>query len=401
MKCIISITKLSNLTLIYTLLLFILKSFSDPLKKKINNILYNKNSSSIYFFISLIFMYLGECLYIFIFIIRYIMNKNKKNKKEELDKLNNEKIVKKEDINFIFYLNSNNNYHNFYSFFPFGKKDYKNILILLLIFLFDFIISMFLINYGVDFYGVSGLSGLLLFKFLFKYQIYKHHLLSIFILIISSLVQIIISFFEQSDSKEKDKKKYIIFTLYEIFYNICIGFFFILIKYLIDIKNIDYLIILILEGIFGLIISNLYYLIFKYNTLKVYIKIIFSLGLNDYFYLVFFLICISIYNLLIIKLIEKAPSIYSLLIINMVVYFSHLFFCDIKEHLKGLLIITFILNIINIIAMLIFIEFFVLNFCGLNYNCKINIEKREIEEKKNLENEEDVNNNNLFKEDDI
>ena len=161
------------------------------------------------------------------------------------------------------------------------------------------------------------------------------------------------------------------------------------------------MIILFLEGIFGLIISNLYYLIFKYSTLKVYIKIIFSLGLNDYFYLVFFLICVSIYNLLIIKLIEKAPSIYSLLINNMVVYFSHLFFCDIKEHLKGLLIITFILNIINIIAMLIFIEFFVLNFCGLNYNCKINIEKREIEEKKNLENEEDVNNNNLFKEDDI
>jgi hypothetical protein len=342
-------------------------------------------------------MYLGECLSIFFFIIRYLTSKKKINKEEELNKINNETIENKEEINYIFYLNNKNNYHNFCSFFPFKKKDYKNIFLIFLISLCDFIVSMFLIHYAFDFYGVSGLTGLLLFKFLFKHQIYKHHLLSIFILIISSLIQIIISFFEKSDSEDTKIKNYII-TLYEILYNICMGFFFILTKYLIDIKHVETLIILFLEGIFGLIISISYYLIFKYNNFLFYIKTIFSLSLIDYFYLVLFIFKDSIYNLLLFLLTENAPPIYNLFIFNMIVYFSHIIIYGYEDHLKGLLIITFILNIINIFAMLIFVEFFVLNFCGLNYNCRINIQKREIEEKENFENEEDENNNKLYKE---
>ena len=396
MKCIISITKLSNLTLIYTFSLFILKLVSGIIKKKIRNILDNKNS--IYFFVSLIFMYLGECLSIFYFIIRYLTTKKKINKEDELNKLNNGTIENKEEINYIFYLNNKNNYHNFCSFFPFNKKDYKNIFLIFLISLCGFIVSMFLIHYAFDFYGVSGITGFLLFKFLFKHQIYKHHLLSIFILIISSLIQIFISFFEKSDSEDTKIKNYIIITLYEILYNICMGFFFILTKYLIDIKHVETLIILFLEGIFGLIISISYYLIFKYNKFLFYLKTIFSLSLIDYFYLVLFIFSDSIYNLLLFLLTENAPPIYNLFIFNMIVYFSHIIIYGYEDHLKGLLIITFILNIINIFAMLIFVEFFVLNFCGLNYNCRINIQKREIEEKENFENEEDANNNKLYKE---
>ena len=374
MKCLISITKLPNLTLLYFFLLFLFKVFLNFIKKE-----FRKNNNNIkddnFRFLFLIFMCLGECLSIVYFIIRYLKTKNEK------DELNNENFnIQELSKSYIFYINNyKNDYHNFGSFFSF-LKDYKIILIIFLISLSDFINSMFLFKYAVNFYGVSGLTGLILYKILFKYQIYKHHILSIIILVISSIVQIIISFLKQSKS---DKEvNYATKTIFETIYNIFVGMYIILIKYLIDIKHIESLIILFLQGIFELLISIFYYFIFNFNNIIIYIKQFFSLNLIDYLLLILFLICVSFYNVLIYLLSENTPSIYNLFIFNMAVYFSYFIFNSIKEYLKGLLLITFILNIINIIAMLIFVEFFVLNFCGLNFNCRISIRKREIEEKK-------------------
>ena len=372
MKCLISITKLSNLTLLYFFLLFLFKIILNLMKNEIKKNLFTDDDN--YKFIIVILMYISESLSIIYFIIRYFMTK--KNKKRK-----NNKIIENKELEktITFYLN--NNQHNFYSFFSFISSDYKSVFIIFLIALCDFITTMFLINYAVDFYGVSGITGLLLFKILFKYQIYNHHILSIIILAISSLAQIIISFFDQTNS-DKNKNNFYK-TFFEIIYNICNGLFLILIKYLIDIKHIETLIILFLHGIFGLLFSIIYYLILKYNETLIYIKNFFSLNMLDYLFLIFFIICVSFYNVLIYLLSENTPSIYNLFIYSMTVYFSHFILNGIKDHVKSLLlIITFILNIINIFAMLIFVEFFVLNFCGFNYNCRVNIQNREIEEKK-------------------
>ena len=125
--------------------------------------------------------------------------------KKKKDEIKNEAAEKQElTISFIYYINnSKNNYHNFCSFFPFNFNDYKSIIIIFLISLCDFILSMFLFKYAVNFYGVSGITGLILYKILFKYQIYKHHILSIIILVISSLVQIAISFLKQTKSDKE------------------------------------------------------------------------------------------------------------------------------------------------------------------------------------------------------
>ena len=371
MKCLLSITKLSNLILLYFIFLFIFKIILNLMKNEIKKNLFKDDN---YKFILVLLMYFSESLSIIYFILRYFMTK--KNKK----RINN-KIIKNKKLakTLTFYLNNSEN--NFYSFFSFILRDYKNIFIIFFISLCDFVTTMFLFNYAVDFYGVSGITGLLLFKILFKYQIYKHHILSIIILSISSLAQIIISFFEQTNS-DKNKNNFYK-TFFEIVYNICNGLFLVLIKYLIDIKHIESLIILFIQGIFGFLFTITYYLILKYNKTIIYIKNFFSLNILDYLFLFLFIFCVSFYNVILYLLSENTPSIYNLFIYSMTVYFSHFIFYGIKEHVRSLLlIITFILNIINIFAMLIFVEFFVLNFFGFNYNCKVNIQKREIEEKK-------------------
>ena len=401
MKCLISITKLPNKILKYFILLFVIKIVIFFIRKEIHNL--NENHK-LHFFTYFIFMYLGECLSIFYFIYRYNMTKKKKNEKDEIiesddENSENKTVEKKDEISFIFYLNTNKyNYNNFSSFFPFNSKEYKNIFIIFSISLCDFIASKFLYKYSFDFYGVSGITGLLLFKFLFKYQIYNHHILSIIILVISSLFQINISIFLAQTNSE-DEINPALKTFFEIIFNICNGFFLILTKYLIDIKHIESLIVLFLQGIFGLIITILYYLLFKFNEFISNWKEFFSLNLEYYLFIFFFLICVSVYNISIVLLVENSPSIYCLFIYTMAVYFSNFIKIDIKKFLKGFLVITFILNIIDIFAMLIFVEFFVLNFCGLNYNCRVSIQKRELEEKKIYENEEDMENNMLFQED--
>ncbi len=396
MKCLISITKLPNKILICFIFIFGLNLSLFYIRKKIHKL--NEKHNIFFYFI---FMYLGECLSIFYLIYRYKMTKKKKNEIDEVESdeenIENKDIEKKEEISFIFYLNTNKyNYHNFYSFFPFNSKEYKNIFIIFSISLCDFITTKFLYKYSVDFYGVSGLTGLLLFKFLFKYQIYNHHILSIIILVISSLFQIIISIFLDQTNSE-DKKNPALKTFFEILFNICIGTLLILTKYLIDIKHIESLIVLFLQGFFGLTITILYYLIF--NDFISNCKEFFSLSLEYYLFVFLFLFIESVYNISIVLLVENSPSIYSLFIFTMAVYFSNFIKIGIKNFLKGFLIISFILNIINIFAMLIFVEFFVLNFCGLNYNCRVSIRKRELEEKKIYENEEDMKNNMLFQED--
>ena len=399
MKCLISITKLPNKILKYFILLFGIKIVIFFIRKEIHNL--NENHK-LHFFTFFIFMYLGECLSIFYFIYRYNMTKKKKNEKDEIvesddENSENKTVEKKDEISFIFYLNTNKyNYNNFSSFFPFNSKEYKNIFIIFSISLCDFITTNFLYKYSVDFYGVSGLTGLLLFKFLFKYQIYNHHILSIIILVISSLFQIIISIFLDQTNSE-DKINPALKTFFEILFNISIGTLLILTKYLIDIKHIESLIVLFLQGFFGLTITILYYLIFKDFISNC--KEFFSLSLEYYLFIFLFLLLESVYNIFIVLLVENSPSIYSLFIFTMAVYFSNFIKIGIKKFLKGFLIISFILNIINIFAMLIFVEFFVLNFCGLNYNCRVSIRKRELEEKKIYENEEDMKNNMLFQED--
>ena len=373
MKCLISITKFSNLALLYFIFLFSSGIIIFFIKKEIINEMkkvtgYTKES---YYFIIILFMNLSECLSFVYFIIRYLKTKNKKD-----NSIVENKELSISYISYIFYMNNfKNNYHNLCSFFSFFSKDYKSIFIIILISLFDFVMTVFLMQHAVDFYGVSGFTGLILFKYLFKYQIYNHHILSIIILGIVSLFQIIISF-----SKRKEK------ALYQILYNICNGAFLILVKYLIDIKQIESLIILFLEGFFGFIFLLLFYFIFKFSDTITYFKLFNYFSGTFYLFLILYTILASFYNVILFLLIENTPSIYSLFIFNISVYFSHFIFYR-KELLKGLFLIIFILNIINIFAMLVFIEFFVLNFCGLNYNCKINIQKREIEEKKNVHKE--------------
>ena len=83
---------------------------------------------------------------------------------------------------------------------------------------------------------------------------------------------------------------------------------------------------------------------------------------------------------------ENTPSIYNLLSYNITIYFSRFivffesyFFNNIHY------LINFIMNILNIFAMFIFIEIIIFHFCGLDYNSRKSIKKREEEEKrKNL-----------------
>ena len=244
MKCFISIGKFPCFAYFYMILLIGIK-ISQMYLRKIKYFSDKETEEKNFNFTILLFI--AESLSIFIFLIRYKITKISSDKKQN----NINKKMKPNNSNFIIIENKKNNFQNFISFFPSIKKNKINLFIIFIISICDCLSYYFSLVYSILFYGISGIFGLLLFNSLFKCQTYKHHYLTLFILIITSITQIIILINFRSDNKNKRLK----YTIKEICFNIINGFMLVSEKYLIEKRNIDSFIILFLEGIFGLVFS--------------------------------------------------------------------------------------------------------------------------------------------------
>ena len=370
MKCFISIGKFPCIAYFYMIVLLGLK-ISHMYIRKIKYFNDKETEEKNFNFIFLLFI--AESFSIFIFLYRFKKTKNSSDKNQN----NINKEMKPNNSNFIIIKNKKNNFQNFTSFFPSIKKDKMSLFIILIISICDFFSIYYSLIYSFLLYGISGIFGLLLFNRLFKCQTYKHHYLTLFILTITSIAQIIILINYRSENKNNRLK----YTMKESGFNIISAFMLVSEKYLIEKKNIDSFIILFLEGIFGLIFSLCFFLIKNYNDCFTYFKNFSKLKILKILQLVLYVIIMLFNNVIKFLLSENTPSIYNLLSYNISIYLSRFYINFQPYFFKKYYMINFILNIINVFAMLIFIEIIIFHCCGLDYNCRENIEKRENDDK--------------------
>ena len=208
-----------------------------------------------------------------------------------------------------------------------------------------------------------------LFIFIYSQNIYRHHVLGLFITLISGIIDIIFCIIKYKNNIIKYSNSFI--------FNILVSLHYLFEKYLIEKKYCSKFLLLFYKGIFGIIftiISQFIYYIYNINMLFKY-----SIILNHKSCFLYFFFSIFFIELCIIILINKTKNIIFLLIIFFSKYISRNFFsvicnCDIFN--KGILII--INSIFNILGALIFMEILILNFLKFNVNVNKEISKRAI-----------------------
>ncbi len=208
-----------------------------------------------------------------------------------------------------------------------------------------------------------------LFIFIYSQNIYRHHVLGLFITLISGIIDIIFCIIKYKNNIIKYSNSFI--------FNILVSLHYLFEKYLIEKKYCSKFLLLFYKGIFGIIftiISQFIYYFYNKNMLFKY-----SIISNHKSCFLYFFFSIFFIELCIIILINKTKNIIFLLIIFFSKYISRNFFrvicnCDIFN--KGILII--INSIFNILGALIFMEILILNFLKFNVNVNKEISKRAI-----------------------
>ena len=259
-------------------------------------------------------------------------------------------------------------------------------------------------------YWPTNIIFLSLFSYLLlKMKLYKHHYLSVGIIIIMGIVDNAVADNFDKDKIKQNYKEYIIYFLAEsTFYSLYVFYKFIMIKKFIKSYEILFFqgLIELILGIISLVITTKYFKSFDNffsfieNLDKLEIFILLSLILFNFLtYLTIFII-IDIFTPFHILLLKILSYMVTLFIIDG-------FYFNEKIHA---LIIYIIFEIIGIFMILVFIEIIQLNFCGLSTMTKKNIEERarldsmliddNDDEENNKEDKEEVNkeNNNKDKE---
>ena len=190
---------------------------------------------------------------------------------------------------------------------------------------------------------------ILIDRIIFNPYIYSHHILSIFISLISLFIQFL-------NEKNKVSLIYIIIILLN---NYCNAFYLLLIYQI----NLKYFINIFLLGS----LTGFFSLIFQLFFFISYDDIIFILKYNMGKFLIFYCFICFIYYIFLYYIIWKLGPIHSLLCYKIP-------YCLFNYNRSQILII-------DLIACLIYLEILEFNFCKLNYNLKKNIILRENQEK--------------------
>ena len=221
-----------------------------------------------------------------------------------------------------------------------------------------------------NFISQISIFTIVLFKYIRKKKIYKHHYLSIIILFIASLYYFI-TYFERSK-----KLPYFMAIIYYIY----LGIIFELLKYLIEIKFINIFVILFYRGIINLILFIFFLFIFDKNKVRkrfyddfVKEKII----LFIIFIIINFLIKLT--ELKILK--EFSPSKLVIGYLFGITYYIIYHLIKFNEKFLKFIFHLFI-DLFIILGTMIYCELIIIKICGLEYNTKKYIKEREKNEHK-------------------
>ena len=240
-------------------------------------------------------------------------------------------------------------------------------------------------------------------------KLYKHHYLSVGIIIIMGIVDNAVADNFDKDKIKQNYKEYIIYFLAEsTFYSLYVFYKFIMIK-----KFIKSYVILFFQGLIELILGIISLVITTkyFKSFDNFFSFIENLDKLEIFILLS-LILFNFLTYLTIFIIIDIFTPFHILLLKILSYMVKLFIIDGFDFNKKIhaLIIYIIFEIIGIFMILVFIEIIQLNFCGLSTMTKKNIEERAIldsmliddndDEENNKEDKEEVNkeNNNKDKE---
>ena len=310
----------------------------------------------------------GLCLS-FIIYIRYILSNKRK---REL----------KDNINF----SQNNKPKDLSKLSPLLSQDKKilsekiKILWIFLISIFDFISRVVNCYYWIspDKYFLNWPFSLVIMSlasyFILKMKLYKHHYLSLIIIIILGLVYNIISQKFSYDNITKYYMNYIFTFLTDLIFNVLL---LVIYKFLMMKKFIKSFEILFYEGIFESIIGIILLIIAtKIRKIDIYFDYYNGLNIKEIFVFISLILCNFATYLIKIIVVDLFSPFYAFLI--NILALCIFFLIGMKSNQNSLVvsIISMISIIIALIMILVYIEIIELNFCGLSDMTKKNIELR-------------------------
>ena len=346
----ISIELMSKIAFIYSIIYILFDFLYFFIYKLIKEKFNNDNDDNInrnYIYLCLM-KNISNILLIFLYFILKKKNDNKPNENYSNTTINNSNSSLQ--ITILVVKNKNSYIFNF-----------TNICYIFICSLIDFFILFY--NKQIITSGFAEFFGFLFFIYFFNHSIYLHHYLGLIVIIIIAIVKTIIFFIEKENQKNKNIISLIIYSL--------LGFQIVIEKYLIEIKFLNKIIILTMEGIFELIFLAIYVIFYSKKNEN------YKLFSNFYYLYIFILLVCLIVNCSRINSIEYNKNIISLIIFIFSQYISsHILKINDKKTNNGSIIFPF-LEIINIFGCLIIMEIIVLNFCKINKNIKSQIRKRE------------------------
>ena len=276
------------------------------------------------------------------------------------------------------------------------KVAFKKFLWILLISVVDFI-STIINNYffysSIEITFISIILNAIIMNFtyfkIFKIKLYKHHYLSIIIFAISAILMFVIDFvIKVFNSNEISYSEYLLKTVY-LFLEFTLTFFsFVLEKYFMVKTYVRLYEYLYIQGLIELILSiSLIAILINYEILKDF-KYYWDTFKNDEIRIIILTFVYYVYYSILFLIIDIFSPFHVILIylFEGIIYLIYYIFFLLKN--KIYVIYTFFILICTFFIF-VYLEIIELNFCGLSYMIKRNIELRSQIERNIINNEDD------------
>ena len=344
-----------------------------------NRILNSINESKLFDNVVLtnIFISLANTLIIIPYIVYKIMsriNDKNKNKEEKEDKDNTFEITKKtkdntteqedEEKNFVYIYNENEDIEDV----P-GKSKY--IILIGLIFFVNYYLFIHTIKVKSNTWTIYIVFTSLFYYLIFKSKLYRHHYLSIGLILIFGIIIDIVEKNIQNDTKDRIGQFFL--SLLRV---ILLSFNYVLIKYTMEKKYVSPYVLGMLNGLINLILFIIFGILdyFFFHINKDYIEYFKNFNSKELLVILGLMgTQLGLYTSLFF--IDKNESPCHIFIVFVFGQFGYIFI-NVKYMSGGTLAVIIISLILILFFSLVFNEIIELRFLGLAYNTKRNITER-------------------------
>ena len=343
----------------------------------LNRVLNSNSGSNLFENVVLtnIFISLANTLIIIPYIIyKIISRKNDKNKEEKKDKDDTFEMTKKtkdktaeeeeEEKNFVYIYNENEDIENV----P-GK--FKFIILIGLIFFVNYYLFIYTVKVKTNTWTIYIVFTSLFYYLIFKSKLFRHHYLSIGLILILGIIIDIVEGNLQNDTEDRIGQFFL--SLLRV---ILLSFNYVLIKYTMEKKYVSPYVLGMLNGLINLILFIIFGILdyFFFHINKDYIEYFKNFNSNELLVILGLMgTQLGLYTSLFF--VDKNESPCHIFIVFVFGQFGYIFI-NITKKGGGILAVIIISLILILFFSLVFNEIIELRFLGLAYNTKRNITER-------------------------